>query len=139
MALDKKNFLLPFYLGQAHLALGEAAETPEAAHPHFTAAEAAFRHGFELYPQDRWLHLHLGWTLDYLGRRNEAESFFQKAVAWDPRSAHVHAFYAAHLHAAGKLEEAKKEYETSLKLHWNEFARSGLDRLTKEQATSSSG
>ena len=130
---DKKNPFLPFYLGQAYFGLGEATTNAAEGSRYFAAAEEAFAIALKLYPQDRWLLLHMGWALDNQDRPDEARPFFERAVEWDPRSHVVRGYYAAHLHKAGKLTEAKRQYEISWKLGNSDFVRIGLERLAKDQ------
>ena len=51
-----------------------------------------------------------------------------------PNSPQIRAYYAIHLHAAGKLDEAEAEYNNSIKLYWNPAAFQGLQRLNKERS-----
>ena len=60
-------------------------------------------------------------------------------AADEPNSPQISAYYAAHLHSAGKLDQAEAEYNRSLKLYWNPAAFEGLQRLTKERAAASAG
>ena len=76
----------------------------------------------------------MGWSLDALKRFDEAEPYFKEVVSLEPNSPQIRAYYAIHLHTAGKLDEAEREYNNSIKLYWNPAAYNGLERLTKERS-----
>ena len=129
---DRKNHLLHRYLGQAHFALGEAADDPKAAPAAFAAALSAYQAGLKLYPQEKWLLLGAAWSLDALGRPGEAEDYFKQAIFWDPNSAQVRLFYGAHLEQAARWAEANAQFQKSMALHWTEPAFLGWQRMLKK-------
>jgi DNA-binding SARP family transcriptional activator/TolB-like protein len=58
-------------------------------------------------------HAALGQALTYLGRREDAEREYRKAVALAPRDATAHQWFAELLLAEGRLDEAAAEMERS--------------------------
>jgi O-antigen ligase len=127
---DARNPQIYRYLGEAHLALGyEAAHAERAAS--FGAAADSLRRAVDLFPQDRDLLAMLGEALDELGRFEEAEQVFARALAWDPNSHQMRFYYARHLAKAGKKDLAVASYEQSLRLYWNLAAHLGLEELKK--------
>jgi len=133
---DRRNPFLYWYLGQGYFALGETAPNPEVGEVFFKLAAQAYSNSLPLFPQDRYLLLGMGWSLDALKRFDEAEPYFKEVVTAEPNSAQIRAFYASHLHSAGKLDQAEQEYNNSMKLYWNVMAHNGLERLAKERKVS---
>jgi len=135
ISYDKKDPYLYLYLGEGLFGVAEAASNNQVrAEMSYKAAFHAYTNGLSLFPQDRYLLLGAGWSLDGLRRFDEAEHFFKKIVEEEPNSPQISAYYAIHLHSAGKLDEAEAEYNRSIKLYWNPAAAEGLARLTKERA-----
>jgi len=130
---ESRNPYLYMYLGQGLSGLAEATTNSVVAENGFKAAVRAYKQGLVLFPQDRDLLLGVAWSLDGLKHYDEAESYFKEVMASEPNSAQVHAYYAAHLHSAGKLEEAEATYNKSLKLWWTLAAQRGLERLASER------
>jgi len=128
---DPKNPYLPLYLGQAHSSLAENNANAAVAQASFTLAVAAFRKGLALYPQEQWLLIGLGSSLDGLGRFEEARPIYKKAIDWNPTSGPIYLYYATHLRRAGKYDEAEAMYKKSLQLYWNSAAVVGLELLAK--------
>ncbi len=131
---DQGNPYLFLYLGESLFGIAESVPDPAAAETPLKGAVQAYTKGLALFPQDRYLLLGMGWSLDALKRFDEADPYFKKIVAWEPNSAQIHAYYALHLHAAGKLDEAEAEYKNSMSVQYNEAARLGLERLARERA-----
>ena len=50
--------------------------------------------------------------LDATGRKDEARSYYERALAIEPESRHLRMSYAGNLASSGKLREAIKIYET---------------------------
>jgi len=127
---DSRNPQIYRYLGEAHLAVAyEAPDTDRVAS--FRAAAESLQKAVDLFPQDRDLLAMLGEALDELGRFEEAEQVFARALAWDPNSHQMRFYYARHLAKAGKKDLAVANYEQSLKLYWNLAAHLGLEELKK--------
>ena len=94
---EKKNPDLFYYQGEAERGLGDIFPTPELERPFYEAASDAFKKGIELFPEDDRLLLIEGWTLDALGRHQEAGNYFQQAMEWDPNSGQVQQSEKEHL------------------------------------------
>jgi tetratricopeptide (TPR) repeat protein len=133
ISFDHRNPFLYWYLGQGYFAMGETAPNSDVGEVFFKLSEQAYRKSLPLFPQDRYLLLGMGWSLDALKRFDEAEPYFKEVVAAETNSAQIRAFYAIHLHSAGKLDEAGKEYTNSMKLYGNLAAQRGLERLAQER------
>jgi tetratricopeptide (TPR) repeat protein len=132
IAWEKKNPYLYFYLGEAQSMLAEAGGNRAPGGALLTAAGESFQKGLELFPQDRYLLLGMGWILDTLARFSAAEAFYLKALEWEPNSAHVRMLYAGHLQRAGRYADAAAQYRKSLDLQWTVTANAGLQRLVKD-------
>jgi Tfp pilus assembly protein PilF len=61
-------------------------------------------------------HVDLAETLALMGRAPEAEWQFRIAIAISPLSTHAHNRYANFLYEAGRLEDARGEYERSVQV-----------------------
>jgi O-antigen ligase len=131
---EKKNPYLYLSLGESLFGLAEEDPGPESSELRLKGAVQAYGKGLALFPRDRYLLLGMGWSLDGLKRFDEAEPYYKEVMAWEPNSAQIRAYYALHLHSAGKLEEAEAEYNSSMKISWNWAAHNGLERLAKERA-----
>ncbi len=134
IAIDKGNPYLYLYLGESLFGIAESAPDPAAAETPLQNALQAYTKGLALFPQDRYLLLGMGWSFDALKQFDEAEPYFKKVLAWEPNSPQVHNYYAFHLHAAGRLDEAEAEYKKSTSIWATEAANLGLERLAKERA-----
>ena len=130
---EKGNPYLYLYLGEALFGLAESASGPSDAEIPLKGAVHSYRKGLALFPQDRYLILGMGWSLDALKEFEESESYFKQVVAAEPNSPQIHAYYALHLHSASKWDEAEAEYNKSMTLGWNWAAKLGLERLAKER------
>ena len=62
-----------------------------------------------IFPQDEQTLGLLARVLDSLQRYREAGLVYERAIAVDPRLARLHAYYARHLAAVGRLEEAEAQ------------------------------
>lgn len=97
LARENRNPDLYYYLGRARMLQGDDAGRGPVRESFYDAALEAFAAGLALVPQDQTFQLELAFTLDALGRFDEAEWRFDEARAWDPRSTSIAAYYAAHL------------------------------------------
>jgi len=131
---DKRNPYLFLYLGESLFGIAESAPDPATAETPLKSAIQAYTKGLALFPEDRYLLLGMGWSLDALKRFDEAEPYFKRIAAWESNSAQIHAYYGIHLHTAGKLDEAEAEYKKSMSVQYNEASRLGLERLARDRA-----
>ena len=94
---DPANLDLYYYLGHARALKGDAIPDPRPRASFYRAAMEAFENGHARTPQDETFLLELGFTLDALERFEEAEWYYDQALALDPKSVATKAYYQAHL------------------------------------------
>jgi O-antigen ligase len=95
---EHNNPYLYQYLGSAFFEEGDDLMTdPPARTSSYKAAITAFEQAQVLAPQDKTFPLALGSLYDLLGRFDEAEWIFDKALALDPKSIPTRQCYDAHL------------------------------------------
>lgn len=97
ITFDDRNPLVHYYLGRARVLAGDRQATPEAAASFYGAAVPEFERARALSPFDETYAVELGLTFDSLERFTEAEWLFDEALAMDPKSISVRAYYGAHL------------------------------------------
>lgn len=85
------------------------------------------------YPKHPDFHSNRGLVLAAMGRLDEAQDCYRRALALDPSLAPVHSNLAKALHAQGKLREAIQWYEHSVEVAcslpsaWNDLAAAYFD------------
>ena len=100
-----------------------------------------FQKGIDIDPTHRHCQLHMGLTLDWIGRTEEGETFIKRAVQLDPNSHWMMAHYGWHEYQKGDYRQAKKHFERSMEIQsWeNRISHHYLnyinERLAEEQAT----
>jgi tetratricopeptide (TPR) repeat protein len=94
-------------MGEANRLLGQHMINPYMRRLYFQRADAAFKAGLKVFPQDEDMLVRDGQALD--GARNfaAAEPVYQEALTWDPHLEVIHQFYETHLAAEGKQAEAE--------------------------------
>lgn len=126
MALDVHDFAQPAldaYTKASELAPGEfkwwyyranriARTDPAAAIPLFEKAR-------DIRPDYAALYVHMGRSVEQLGKWDEARTLFQKALEFDPRSALAYAGVGRSQLAAGNISEARTALERALELDPN--------------------
>jgi TolB-like protein len=80
-------------------------------------AEAALK----LAPDMAEAHSSLGTALSLLGRHEEAESAFRRAIAINPNLFEAHYFYARDSFSQGKLDQAIREYEEASRVRPEDY------------------
>ena len=95
-----------------------------------------FKVAHRLYPQNANISANIGRTLDGLGRFEEAEGWWKKALQWGDGSRLIHWYFADHLFAMGRYEEALEHYWSALHKHspegWKrKKIQEGIDRCEK--------
>jgi len=100
---EKRNPDLFYYLGEAQRNIGDTIPGPALSASFYKAASDAFLQGLELFPQDERLLLIEGWTMDALGQYETAETYFDRALEWDPNWEQVRQSYAAHMDLLQRL------------------------------------
>lgn len=97
---EKKNPDLFYYLGESRRSIGDGTQAPKLRklqESYYLLASDSFKQAVTLFPQDERLLLIEGWTLDALGRRDEAGDFFRRAMEWDPNLEQVWKSYQWHM------------------------------------------
>jgi len=105
-----------FYLGEAHRMRASTMPVPNLRKNFFEEAVDAYRQGLRLLPEDINLLVRCGQALDGLGRHDEAEQAYRKAILWDPNLAILYGYYGNHLVLSGKKEEAEAIFLKARKL-----------------------
>lgn len=132
LGFEKKNPDLYLYLGEANRmqALQMQQRHSRALEQAFLhAAEDAYRHGLELFPNDETLLVRLAQTMDGQKRFDEAEALFIEAFKADPNLGLTRAFYGAHLRKMGRNEEAAEQYRRARFLSDRNVSLVGLREL----------
>jgi O-antigen ligase len=107
---EQRNPFLYFHLGEAHRALANSQRLQTLRRPNFEAAVDFYRKGLQLFPQDIHLWVRLGQALDGLREFRDAEEAYLNALKIDPNLGAIHAYYAVHLQARGRNEEAERQH-----------------------------
>ena len=116
LTYQRLNPELYFYIGDANRALANSLAARTTRGPFLEKAVTAYRSGIALFPQDENLWVRLGQALDGLRRFPDAETAYCTAINLDPNLGVLYAFYAAHLNARGRLEEAQAQEAAGHKL-----------------------
>ena len=106
---ERRNPFLYFHLGEAHRALGAAMKLRTLKKSYFEGAVSFYRKALELYPQDENFWVRMGQAYDGLRDFPNAEKCYDTALRLDPNLGVLYAYYAAHLNARGRFEEAQEQ------------------------------
>jgi O-antigen ligase len=79
-----------------------------------------YRRGMKLNPHDGYNYMGYGMCLDWLGRHDEAESYFKRAEELDPNGYFTVANIGWHYVQAGDYNAARAWLERSLRLEWTD-------------------
>jgi hypothetical protein len=104
---NPENPNLYFYLGEASRALASRMPIAILKNRYFDAAIPAFRSELKVFPQDENALVRLAQCLDGLRQYQSAEEVYQEAFRADPHLGTLYGYYASHLQAEGKKEEAR--------------------------------
>jgi O-antigen ligase len=116
--VDPMNFDTAYDLGEAHRLRSWRGEVDYQAE-----AELAlewFGRSLRLNPHDPYAALRYGMCLDWLGRSGEAEAYYNRADALDPRGAYTAAHLGWHFVHVRNLPAAQAWFERSKRLQWND-------------------
>ncbi len=115
---DPLNYQAWHYRGYADSGAAQFFDgSPKFQEPYYLKALDHFREAHRLYPQNADISATLARNLDALGRLEEAEEWHRKALAWGDGSRLIHWFYADHLKAMRRYEEALRHYWPILHKH----------------------
>jgi O-antigen ligase len=134
---QRLNPELYFYIGYSHLRLGQTLTVQSLRPPFFEAAVTHLRASLALFPQDENAWVRLGQALDGLKRFAEAEQAYLEAIRLDPNLGVLFAYYAAHLNARGRYDEAAEQLATGQKLTSENLAKIGESTLPPPEAPDS--
>lgn len=133
LAHEKKNPDLFYYFGEAQHYLSLESKDPGEAVRLNNIAASAFADGLAIFPQDLRLLLKLGRTLDNLGRFDEADPYFRRAIAADPKFGNVYAYYGVHWHLQRRFKKAESLYRKAQRLGEKEVSAAGLRDLERDR------
>ncbi len=102
---EKQNPLVYFYIGEANRAMGMQMSNRFLRKSYLVPAVTAYQKGLEIFPEDENALVRLGQCYDGMGRFDEAEEVFIKAIRCDPKLGILYDFYAAHLKLQGKTAD----------------------------------
>ncbi len=131
-AVEPCNFSTAYNLGQV---LREASFRGETGYEKY-AEEAIvwFERAAKMNPFSPYNYLGWGMCLDWLGRKQEAERCFDKALALDPNSYYTVAYQGWHRVQLEDYAGAEKWFVRSLGLSYNQFADSYLGIVRQKMA-----
>ncbi len=109
LALQQRDPEIYFTAGEANRAMARSLTNRTLRRPYYETAVEAYRNGLKIFPKDENLLVRLGQALDGLSQFPEAGEAYKKAIELDANLGVLHAYYAAHLRACGRTEEAKAE------------------------------
>jgi O-antigen ligase len=85
-------------------------------------------------PLDAFVPMRYGMCLDWIGETNQASAYFDLVEKIDPNNVHVAYFVGRHCMELGDYEAAKRWFQRSLDLEWNDPAQWSLDSLNERLA-----
>ncbi len=85
-------------------------------------------------PLDAFVPMRQGMCLDWIGETNRASAYFDLAEKLDPNNAHVAFFQGRHSVELGDYPAAKRWFQRSLDLQWNDLAFFSLQSLNERMA-----
>lgn len=85
-------------------------------------------------PLDAFVPMRYGMCLDWIGETNQASAYFDRAQELAPNDFHVAFFHGRHCVELGDYAAAKRWFQRSLDLRWNELAYWSLNNLNARMA-----
>jgi O-antigen ligase len=111
LRFEKKNPDSYYLLAGAYGGIARSAIDPVTRRAILDSAIAASREGLKLFPQDEHALVRLARTLDAAKRFREAGEAYRDAIAVDPKLGSLRAYFARHLAAVGRNDEAREQLE----------------------------
>ncbi len=136
VATERKNPDIYFYLAESKHFLALDQNLPASERDRLGIETiAALKAGLDLFPKDLRLLLKLGRTYDQLGRFDDGDLIFERAVDADPNFTNTYAYLGFHLQLQGKLRAAETEYKKALSIakEGNPLAAAGLRDIEQER------
>ncbi len=130
---DPKNIELFFCLGDSATALADMTDEPAAREEHWRQAIEAGRRGLQIAPREVRFVLMIAHALDALGKFDEAEPIFRRALELDPNGGSVLMDYGAHLHLLLKFDEAEVWYRKAGERGYAATAAMNIRRLEEDR------
>jgi tetratricopeptide (TPR) repeat protein len=117
MPSHRDDAMLPFFAGNAYVALGQAhAADRTRAIAYFDSAVAAYRRAAELDSTYSRTYVNMGLAEDEAGRPGRARAAYGKAIAVNPKDVLAYCHLGSLEHAGGNMGEAVRLYETALRI-----------------------
>ncbi len=113
---ETRNPFLYFHLGEASRALGASMRLRTLSKGYFATAVNYYRRALDLYPHDENFWVRMGQAYDGMKEFRKAEAAYLNAIRLDPNLGVLYAYYAAHLNARGRYEEAQQQLGKALEL-----------------------
>ena len=133
LLLDPKNVELHLCLADSIVALAEMTEEPVAREKYWREAIEAGERGLQIAPREVRFVLTIAGACDALGLFDQAESYFQRALALDPNSVSVLMNFGAHFHLLKKFDEAEVLYKKAFECSYSATAGLNIQRLEKDR------
>jgi O-antigen ligase len=87
-----------------------------------------------LNPLDAFVPMRQGMCLDWIGQTNQAGPYFDLAEKLDPNEYHVAYYYGRHCVELGDYPAAKRWFQRSLDLKWNDIAYAAQESVNERMA-----
>lgn len=127
---DPLNYNAWLYWGYADAGSAQIfAESPQFQRPYILKALERFKTAHRLYPQNADISANIARMLDSIGSFDEAGGWFSEALEWGDGSRLIHWFYADHLMATGRYQEALDHYGYIVHRHkYGGFKRNAIQK-----------
>jgi O-antigen ligase len=127
LAVETRNPFLYFHLGEANRALGTGMKLRTLRKTYLETAVNYYRGALAIFPQDENFWVRMGQAYDGIGQFRQAETAYATALDLDPNLGVLYAYYAAHLNARGRLDEAREQLEKG-----HNLARQNLSSIANQ-------